>query len=741
MASEAGDDSGALSANSGTIVTVILCCFAAIAAFASIAERLGAPPSGVIAALSAAAAAVVALMGWSARTSHPAQFYTAQGKLSPFVNALAGLAGWLALPAFAGLAGVFFSFGFDGLAFAAGPMAGLFLAGVLVSPYLAASKASTIPDFLGLRFGTTARLLSALVIAGVSFVVFAGALSSAASLGALAFGIPRPMAAGATMLLLAVSLLPGGMNGLTWSGVVTALVVLIGLGVASAGIALEGFGHPLPPLASAQGLQTISGLEISMIEKGFAEAATLKPHAKPFLQIDSANFFGLIFSLMAATAALPHLLQRSLSVPSVAAARTSTAWLLGLTLVMLMLASAWAVAGKQELYAMIERGTPFASLPEWMGPKAPHESVRIHGLSLSLVEDVIATVQSGAKSVPQVTDALNDQNPSSAAAWAALKDPLKALLLDVAKSAPSEDTSQYAWVALREKLLPAAALAAGNKIGMVTLGSLKIDAEAVMQDLPRILGQSATTTGVALAAALFGTLAIAGAALFNAAAVLARDLYPGVRDPEPGIVNIPRTAHMNGARVLIVVLGCAGAAMAMFATIDWTALAAPVLSAAAATLLPVLVIGIWWPRANGLGAVLAMLTGLTVALTYGLATTYFPVAFYDVWPAASDALPAILNKFAAVKAALATAHGDQAASLEAARDALARGTPFKPGVANWAGMGSACALVFALPVAFIMLGLGSLLGPRPSQAQRDFVALIRSPVPREPAAIAASNKA
>ena len=72
-----------------------------------------------------------------------------------------------------------------------------------------------------------------------------------------------------------------------------------------------------PPTALDYSLTGVNS--VLAVEKGLAEAAAMKPYAKPFLQIDKANFYGLIFSLMAATAALPQLLQRALTVASPAA--------------------------------------------------------------------------------------------------------------------------------------------------------------------------------------------------------------------------------------------------------------------------------------------------------------------------------------------------------------------------------------------------------------------------------------
>lgn len=730
MAAEAEDDGNILLANSGKIVAVIGCGFAAAVAFTAMAEQLGAA-SEIEPVILSLVAALLVIIGWTSRSNQPSEFFVGGHRLSPSANALGGLAGGLAVPAFAGVAGLFFTYGFDGLAFAIGPMAGIVLSGIALAPYLAASKASTVPEFLGQRYGRAVRVVSALIIAGVCLVIFATSFASASGLAAQMFEVPLPEAVAASLALIALSTIPGGFNSLTWTGVVTSILFLAGLSVLTAGLSLSGFGHPLVPLAAGQALQSVSNLEFSMIEKGVADPATLKAFARPFLQIDSVNTFGLIFSLMAATAALPQLLHRSLSVRSPQAARSSAAWLLGLVLVATLSASALAIFAKVEVVTLVERGTPFAALPDWMGELGNGDGVNIHGVSVALVQDVASAVKTGAGTSGDVGQAFNANNASRRAQWASLKDPVKTAMIDVVKSAPPGAGSAYLWTAMREKVLPVAALAAGNKTGSLNWASLRLDAVALIGDVPRILGRSATAMALAMAAALFSALAVASAALFNAAAVLGRDLWA------PSNHGPPTSSQVLGARLLMVLLGVAAAAVLIWPVpgwpaadwlrADWMTLVEPALSAAAAGLLPVLILGIWWRRANAFGALSGMLTGVSAALVYGLGTQFFAVPFYAAWPSPSAALPAAVKKFEALQNALGAAQSEQAAVIAAALKTHAAGSPFAPGVANWLGLGGASALVFALPLAFLVLILASLISPRPSSAQLDFVSKIRRP--------------
>ncbi|MEI7786377.1 MAG: VC_2705 family sodium/solute symporter [Betaproteobacteria bacterium] len=77
------------------------------------------------------------------------------------------------------------------------------------------------------------------------------------------------------------------------------------------------------------------------------------------------NFLALIFCLMVGTAALPHILIRYYTVPSVKQARRSVAWSVLFILLVYVTAPALAVLVKYEVFTSVV-GTPFSQLPEWV---------------------------------------------------------------------------------------------------------------------------------------------------------------------------------------------------------------------------------------------------------------------------------------------------------------------------------------------------------------------------------------
>jgi cation/acetate symporter len=82
-------------------------------------------------------------------------------------------------------------------------------------------------------------------------------------------------------------------------------------------------------------------------------------------ELSRRNFLALVFCLMVGTAALPHILIRYYTVPSVRQARRSVAWSVFFILLLYVTAPALAVLVKYEVFSLVV-GTPFSQLPEWV---------------------------------------------------------------------------------------------------------------------------------------------------------------------------------------------------------------------------------------------------------------------------------------------------------------------------------------------------------------------------------------
>ena len=102
-----------------------------------------------------------------------------------------------------------------------------------------------------------------------------------------------------------------------------------------------------------------------------ARAVPPKAHAQPFPGKDEAasdkarrNFLGIVFCMMIGTAALPHILMRYYTTPSVRQARQSVFWSLFFIFLLYFTAPALAVLAKYDVYHFLV-GSNFAALPAW----------------------------------------------------------------------------------------------------------------------------------------------------------------------------------------------------------------------------------------------------------------------------------------------------------------------------------------------------------------------------------------
>ena len=114
------------------------------------------------------------------------------------------------------------------------------------------------------------------------------------------------------------------------------------------------------------------GLWASARDANLKRARAPAPHATPFPGDDPVqsdirrnNFLALVFCLMLGTAALPHILMRSYTTPSVRETRGSVVWTLFFILLVYLTIPALAVLVKYDIYSSLV-GADFSKLPDWI---------------------------------------------------------------------------------------------------------------------------------------------------------------------------------------------------------------------------------------------------------------------------------------------------------------------------------------------------------------------------------------
>jgi cation/acetate symporter len=196
----------------------------------------------------------------------------------------------------------------------------------------------------------------------------------------------------------------------------------------------------------------------------------------------------------------------------------------------------------------------------------------------------------------------------------------------------------------------------------------------------------------------------------------------------------------TGRRILIarasVVFVLGLAAFAAFAVPDKVLPATEAaFSLAASAFLPALVLGVWWKRTTGEGALAGMLAGLVVCLYYLLAPRYFPFAFYETSSFLSNASENDASAYDRLREIYYLAD-------PAAKEAIYQLWKTKvDAIANWGGVKETFAAIFAVPLGVLVTVGVSLFTPAPDADVQRFVDELRKPEPPTPAPLAEDHSA
>ncbi len=327
----------------------------------AVLEQLGVPNKVIGYLFIAMTIGIYAVIGVLARTAQVSQYYVAGREVPPVFNGMSTAADWMSGASFVGMAGLLYTRGYDGLAFVVGWTGGYVLVAVLLAPYLRKFGAYTVPDFLGSRYGgNTARLIGILVLFCCSFTYVTAQAYATGIITSRFLGIPFEWAVFFGLTGILVCSMFGGMRGVTWTQVAQYIVLIIAYMLPVVILSYKVTGVPVPQLMYGGVLEKITALEISA---GFDKLTTA-----PFNYYDSANklnFFGLIACLMMGTAALPHILMRFFTTPSVKAARLSVGWAMLFIFLLYFTAPAYATFAKYEIYTNVI-GSQITALPDWV---------------------------------------------------------------------------------------------------------------------------------------------------------------------------------------------------------------------------------------------------------------------------------------------------------------------------------------------------------------------------------------
>ena len=620
-------------------------------------------------------------IGIMSRTADVAEYYVAGRRVPAFFNGMATGADWMSAASFIGMAGTLYLTGHDGLAFIMGWTGGYCLVALFLAPYLRKFGQFTIPDFLGARYGgNIPRLIGVVAAIICSFTYVIAQIYGVGIITSRFTGLEFGVGVFVGLAGILVCSFLGGMRAVTWTQVAQYIILIVAYMIPVVWLAAKQTGVPVPQVVYGYQLQKVTALEKKLnadpkelqvrdafkeraaaaegrlkqldaegagflsqgkatlerkvadltaaaapeaevkaaqtalekypkdvaaakaawkkdVDTNKARAAPIKPHAEAFPGKDEKardvarkNFLALIFCLMVGTAALPHILMRYYTTPSVKDARISVFWSLFFIFLLYFTAPALAVLVKYEVYNNVV-GTAFAALPAWVS------------------------------------------------AWAKV-DPTLMSVTDI------------------------------NMDGIVQLAEIVIGGDLVVLATPEIAGLPYVISGLVAAGGLAAALSTADGLLLTIANALSHDVYYKMIDP-----NAPTTRRLSIAKGLLLVVAVLAAYVTSLKPGDILFLVGAAFSLAASAFFPALVCGVFWRRANKLGAIIGMLAGLGICMYY----MYMTYPFFGV------------------------------------------------NAPKWWDINPISAGIFGIPAGFIGVIVGSLISPAPARDVQELVDHVRYP--------------
>ncbi len=523
-----------------------------------------------------------AVIGVANRAHTLDDYFVAGRRIPAFFNGMAIGADWMSAASFISMAGTLWLLGYEGLAYIMGWTGGYVLLALLVAPYLRKFGQYTVPDFVAARYdGNRARVVAAIIGVIISFTYVTAQVTGIGIIMSRFLGVNY--LAGVLIGLGAVLFCTylGGMRAITWTQVAQCIILLIAYLVPVTILSLRSTGVPLPQIMYGQALQQITQLE--------AAQGITRSYVTPFNDWTPWNFLALVTCLMLGTAGLPHILVRFYTVPDVGAARHSVGWAMLFICLLYFTAPAYAAFSRWEVLNNMV-GKRITAVPEWAA----------NWSNAGLIEFTDLTALEG---VPI----------ANMPRWAANMVAHNTLVVRDANGDGTIQLAELSGTATQRTTTT------NPTDGILQFDELKIDPDVVVLATPEIAGLPHTIAALVAAGGLAAALSTADGLLLVIASALSHDIY--ARTLYPGSPTGERLL-LGRAMIFAAAVAAAFAATRRLAII--IQLVAWAFSFAAATFFPILVLGIFWKRANGHGAVAGMISGLLVTLAYMLLNAWNP---------------------------------------------------------------------------------------------------------------------
>jgi len=488
-----------------------------------------------------------------ARAGSTKEFYVAGGGVHPITNGMATAADWMSAASFISMAGLIAAGGYANSTFLMGWTGGYVLLAMLLAPYLRKFGKFTVPDFIGDRFYSRgARLTAVICLVIISVTYVIGQMAGAGVAFSRFLEVSNSTGIWIAAAVVFAYAVFGGMKGITYTQVAQYVVLIVAYTIPAIFISLQLTGNPIPPLGLF-GDHVDSG--VPLLQK-LDEVVRELGFAAYTADVDNKlNMVLFTMSLMIGTAGLPHVIIRFFTVPKVADARWSAGWTL--IFIALLYLTAPAVASMARLNLITTIYPEGASAPALSYEERPEWVKTWEQTGLITWED---------KNGDGRIQMYNDAAPAFTAT-----------------------AQERGWN--------------GNE--------LTVNNDILVLANPEIANLPGWVIGLIAAGAIAAALSTAAGLLLAISSAISHDLIKTLINPKISEKNEMRAARLSMAAAIL---------LATYLGLNPPGFAAQVVALAfgiaAATLFPVLMMGIFSKRMNDKGAICGMIAGLVITLLY-----------------------------------------------------------------------------------------------------------------------------
>jgi len=492
------------------------------------------------------------------RAGSTEDFYVAGHDVHPTVNGMATAADWMSAASFLSMAGLIAFLGYGGSVYLMGWTGGYVLLALLLAPFLREFGKFTVPDFVGDRYySKVARVIAVICALFVSFTYIAGQMKGVGVAFSGFLGVPFNVGIMIGMAIVFVYAVLGGMKGITYTQVAQYVVLIFAYTVPAIFISITITGNPIPQLGF---IGNAAGTDVSMLEKLNTVVTDLGFREYTSTDKSMIDVFCITAALMFGTAGLPHVIIRFFTVGSAQAARKSAGWALLFIALLYTVAPAVGAFARMNFVDTVNEATYIADAENYE-------------------ERAAEILADGGKPVPE---------------WYKSWEKTGLLAYD---DLNGDGIMQYRG--------PNAPDGIKNEVNP--------NRDIFVLANPQIANLPSWVIGLVVAGGLAAALSTAAGLLMVISSAVSHDLLKRTLKPD-----MSEKQEMLAARIAAAFAVLLAGLLGIFATqLPFVAqVVAFAFGLAAASLFPIIFLGIFWKRMNKEGAIAAMVTGLVTTFAY-----------------------------------------------------------------------------------------------------------------------------